>query len=694
MIDLGSIKEVDFPTKTELVGKAFENLSVFEKDLGDGQIYVTEPVTEQVDRTMAMFLFFRAYAVAGGDSLKVYEVRYLDPRTVPDSSLLHALFVANPAVTEARVRVFELFLIEYALERGQIEDLEDVLRWACSKGYSLPPKPQLQSVIEHSSYFTQRPGTCDLVFVISADQEQFIQDCRAEFGMSRDRCVERVKESICRVTGSERAAEGIPMQSLVEDYLCAVFSEIRLMANYFRHNNQMFHEGREKFEKFDYILKRALPGWGKKHFGEWKAGFLAGLRDEAHAGNPFIAAVFHNVLATYYLNRSTQASPYQIDKLRSRELHLDTNVLYAFLVKASSYNEIVSYIIGQLAQLGVMAKVYPFTIAEYEQSLESVERHYHDGKPSLHLLERNPWILQELRTNPGKYMDRMAVYRRLHSIAKDCPIDEDHFSGLDNRLQELGLQLETQFSTYHDDEVSELWVSFRNLVPSGSWDNARFWDFIYQDALRSEDLKRHDVHCLQNLIDKSAHETRDELGAKTLFLTLDSRRLLRLRKKYPFIVSPEQFLEFFLPYLFLADVPVREAQGFPNKLLAAGLGTIMVGRPPQVVEMLRAFLEDPSLLESPDRILSESGREIAIALNSERFREVAELYPDLPDSQKLDTARRIADILESDRRVHSGRFHKDRIDQSDRLSEKDREIEKLRRTVRYWRSQARKRSEE
>lgn len=691
IIDRGLIKEVETPGKHELVSRAFENISIFEKDLADSGIYVTRPVTEDLDRTMVKFALFRKYDLEG-EQLDVFVANYLDPRTIADSSLIHALFVANPQGREARDRVFELFLIEYALEKGRIIDFRDIASWCVSKGYSMPPRQHVGTIIRESSFFACQKENDVEIFHIPESQRALIERSKAEFDASRKCCISSVTGAIHSAVGSAKSTHGVEIGSLIENYLCAVFSEIRMMANYFRQNYAIFQESREKFAKFDYILKRALPNIGTQPFEEWTVGFLAGLREEARKNNPFIAAIFHNVLATYYLNRSTQVSAYQVSKLRTREIFVDTNVFYALNVSASSYHDIVSYMAEKLNEIGLSLKVFPFTLEEYEQSLESVERDCPGGEPSLRLIERNPWLLQEFNSNRAKYLGRISVCRMRHSVAGDVPIVEENYSELDDRLKRVGVQLERTFTTYSKEQVQELWTQFRNLMPSNYWGLSKYWDFIYKDALRPEDLKSHDVHCIQNLIEKTSNQSADELGLQTLFLTLDTRRLLRLRKIYQFILTPEQFLEFFLPYLFLADVPLTEAESFPNKLLAAGLSTLLVNRPPEAVDMLQHFLGDPSLLESQSEIISEQGRKMAAALNSDRLKEVVKLSEKLPEAERQKVAQEIARILEEERKADREAYysHMNANDWKQRLAQKEQEIEKLKRTAKYWRSQARR----
>jgi len=693
IIDRGQTMDLEVPGKTETVGKPLENISIFEKDLGDGHIYVTHPITEDVDRTMVNFTFFRRYTLVDHEELRVYMVNYLDPRTIPDTSLLHALFVANPKATEARDRVIELFLIEYALEKGEVSSLEDVLKWGTSKGYPMPYRQYIEKVISGSSIFVGKQKEDNIVYSLQESQRKFIEDLRTEFWASRDSCVKTVTQSIQEATRSEKSTQGIDITSLIEEYLSVVFSEIRLMANYFRHNYQIFSERQEKFVKFDYVLKRAVPSLGPTQLEEWKRGFFYGLMQEAQKNNLFIAAVFHNVLATYYLNRSTQISPYQMSKLKTREIYLDTNVLYAFMVPASSPNELVRYAITKLVEIGVTPKIFPFTLNEYEQSLENVERHCSKGTPSFQLQNQNPWLLQEYNLNPQKYQGSMAICRILHSISKKMPITEQNYEELDRLLRRYGLRLETKFSTYSDEQIEELWIALRNLMPSDAWDMAKYWDFIYRDALTPDSIKSHDVHCIHNLVEKTNAQLEDEIGIQTFFLTLDRKKLLRLRKQYSFILSPEQFLEFFLPYLFLADVPLVEPESFPNKLIAAGLSSMLVKRPPQAVGMLRCFLEDPSLIDSQSGLLSETRKELATALSSERFRNIVELSQELPNEKKAEVAEQINEILEEQRTADRKKYYESQSQQliQEILAIKDRKIEKLQNTIGYWRTLARKR---
>jgi hypothetical protein len=180
-----------------------------------------------------------------------------------------------------------------------------------------------------------------------------------------------------------------------------------------------------------------------------------------------------------------------------------------------------------------------------------------------------------------------------------------------------------------------------------------------------------------------------------MFLTLDSK-LLRLRRRYPFILSAEQFLEFMLPYLFISDIPIKEPERFPNQLLSAQLGTLLVRKPPELAEEVGAFLSDPSLLSLDRERLRLKGSTIGYALSSDRFKAIVESAQGLSNSEKTIVATETARLLEEMARGERDSYFKSRnleaeLEQlKDEVKNKDQKIDKLQRTLTYWRQQRRR----
>jgi hypothetical protein len=684
-LDYGSLDRIVVPGKDELTGKPFENISVFEKGLNPGHIYLTRDVIDAADKTMAKFVFQTQSSPRPGDTLRIFRVDFLDPRTVRDSGLLHALFVAHPKATEARERLFELFAVERLLETHEA-DIPGLIRWGREKGYPVPDSATLTSVVSRSSLIQQTAGDPPR-FRIRDEARGQLDAARSAFTKSKAACINEVRDELASLVKINPTDEEVG--ALVEDYLCAIFSEIRMMANYFRSTGTLFSLGPDTFRRFDYVVRRHLHDHLRVDIEEARQSLVAAIKRCADARNEFIAAVFHNVLATYYLNRSTQASAYQEHKLRERRIFIDTNILYALKVAASNYHDLVVYFVERLAKLGVVLRMYPFSVEEYEHSLLRVEQGYRISGPADWIIRTNPWLYQEFKLNPGKYLDSISVCRQEHSVSSEPSIEPKSYDAVDRSLRPMGIELERTFATFTKEETETIWSDLRNAMTSSSWSLERYWDFIYHP--RPENVIRHDVMYVENVRRQAAGEGADEVGPRVILLTVDSK-LLRLRKRYDFILSPEQFLEFMLPYLFLADIPILEGERFPNQLLAAQLGTLLVNRPPELADIVAACLRNPSLLDRDVLEAFPQADRTARALNSDRLRRIIREGTGLSESDQAAVAKQTADLLRETERAQ-GQASEAKTEQQrlkEQLAAAEQRLEKLQRTVVYWREQARR----
>ena len=516
-----------------------------------------------------------------------------------------------------------------------------------------------------------------------------------------------MERSVKDATGTLSSTKGIDIAAILDEYLSAVFLEVRMMANYFRRGYAIFETTSESFASFDYIIRRRLPDGADDLIEPWRRGFILGLKKACAKSNLYIASVFHNVLATYYLNRSSSASSYQLKRLQDRVVYIDTNVLYALRVEASNYHELVETLLKNLSSLGVSIRVFPFTIEEYEASLLHVEQAFDGDKPRPEVIRWNPWLFQEFMLRPGRYMNKIGVCRQVHRIKKDntgC-LPED-YDAVDRELQQYSLVLERDFVILSDEEINELWSQYSHKMPSNSWSLDEYWEFLYKASAVPLSKRRHDVHCLVNVGNKARNRAPDELGPQTLFLTLDRNRLLRLRKILRYIGGAEQLFEFFLPYFFLKDIPVSEAETFPNELLAAHLGALLVKRPPKIAEVAEAYVRDSGVFggEKPGIRVSEI-EAVATAMNDSRFSSIANAVRTLPIEQRDLACARFGETLEEIKREEIRSFYERASDElelkqlrsqlsdaADRIMAHDAQTAKLRRTVSYWKGQARTKS--
>jgi hypothetical protein len=268
-------------------------------------------------------------------------------------------------------------------------------------------------------------------------------------------------------------------------------------------------------------------------------------------------------------------------------------------------------------------------------------------------------------------------------------------------LDSIGLFLEGTYKSHTEEEVKELWIDLRNAMPSSKWDLEKYWNFIYRQSSKSDEVIRHDVLCIENVKEKSRKYPADELGPRVLFLTIDSK-LLMLRKRYKYVISVEQFLEYMLPYLFLSDVPIQDAERFPNRLLSAQLGSLLVRRPPEMTELVESFLTRPEFAGATHEHRSREAAETAAALSSDRFEGILKLGPTLDPIDREEAARQISAALQEieqdkkeisyENRQLAPELEKTRsaLEKQERaVRDLEAKVEKLQKTLKYWKGQAR-----
>ncbi len=690
MIDRGEIQAVETPGGKDFVGTPFENIAVGEKKLQGGRIYLTQDVISHCDKTMTRFVHYATIATLT-EKVPVYYAEFLDPRTTNESALLHALFISHPKSQDARDRVLELFILEYLLEKTVLTDFTDFNKWARHKSYSPLPHAKLKELCDQSSYIDNTAPTDTISYSLSDTGLAALKQSQDEFQKAREECIQLVLSSIVNRCGTPRAIEGHDIAQVIEDYLCAIFSEIRMMANYFRETSEVFDADSNLLERFDYVLKRHFVFSDHPYFSEWKHALLKGLQLASRADNRYVAAIFHNVLATYYLNRSPKSSAYQVDKLKQRILYIDTNVLYASRVAASSYHEVVRYFIDRLAQLELVINVFPFTIEEYEASLALVAHEVKKNEVSTFLLRWNPWLYQEYMRNRNLYLGEIEVCRQLHSVAKGYAITPDAYDSIDTELHGDGARLDREYRRLSEEERNNVWSGMRQYMTSSRWSLDEYYDFVH-GSTKSLPRIAHDADCIQNLAEKFSGAGRDELGPRLMFITLD-RQLARCRKGFEFIFSSEQFIEFMMPYLFLSDIPISNAEKFPNQLLSAQLGTLLIARQVEATDLVGGFLSDPQAAEQyASGKFGAKACEIATALSSSKLNEIVNQTRELGESQRREIAKQIGERfkeMEMQQKTSYFENHAARVrDFTEILNEKDKQIDKLRNTVRYFRQQS------
>ena len=123
---------------------------------------------------------------------------------------------------------------------------------------------------------------------------------------------------------------------------------------------------------------------------------------------------------------------------------------------------------------------------------------------------------------------------------------------------------------------------------------------------------------------------------------MDSK-LIKCRKAYPFVITTEQFLEFILPYLFLADIPSEDPNRFPNQILSAQIGVNTSYWIPTTGDVIAICFKHPEFLEN-ENWWGPGVCAIAKTLNKERFKKIIEETGRLAEA---DRDKVVSHIIES-----------------------------------------------
>jgi len=227
LIHRGDIDITDVPGGKEVVGKAFEDISILEKKVGDGKIFVSEDVRKKSDLTITKFVDYGHISTSAGRKIKVYFLAFDDPRTFQDDSLAHMLFIAHVESVETRSNIFRFFIIEYIIEYGKLSDLGEFLEWCKSKGYPAIPYEAIQMALQDKEFFYEESIENNIFYKLKAETVSEIKKAQENFNSAVKTAVETIEKEISDKLKDEKAIETFNIKKIMDEYLCGIFSEIR-----------------------------------------------------------------------------------------------------------------------------------------------------------------------------------------------------------------------------------------------------------------------------------------------------------------------------------------------------------------------------------------------------------------------------------------------------------------------------------
>lgn len=548
-------------THGEYTGDPFVDISKAEKIAGPGDILADSDTFGRSDRTTFQFIDPRDVEIDSHRVRRFARLNYDDPRTADDSALVHAVFVAEPSAPEARSRAYEVLAIELLLSRVErTASFDEFASYLTAKGCPSPDEASMRTIL----------GEADFIAFDNADQlrlrpsaDERLSTFRKAFDDSKRHAVDAIAEAVADGTGMHPAAvkDRVRIDVLVEKYVQAVFMEVRIMANYYRSAEQFF-EILQSDPEYDYIIGRHVAPLDLDSAALLllKRRFLIALRTLARARNNYIAAVFHNVLLLYYLNANTRYVQRQLTRVRSKTYYLDTNALYALLVPASAYHSFLNFAVERIRKLGAPVRVLEQSVEEYNESLYSALKRFTAAhSTTVENPQDRPWILDEFRTDPGRYGNRFEVCVRTYTVPPNTLRGgRTERPQLHEALSDSGLELaeHTPFAT--KEELGSLYDDVYRV----KWKPESDLEALERKAV-------HDANCIARL----SCDGESPYDTDVVFITTDRRlaRLRRQRSSCSFVAIIEEFQEFITPFLLAADSVAGDSLTVPNLLLAAAV---------------------------------------------------------------------------------------------------------------------------
>lgn len=572
VIDFSGVDQIEVNGRIDATSQAFEDISQIEKDFGAGEIAVTEILKNRVDPTLVQFGGRHEHWITEKRPITTYLARYDDPRLLQDSSLVQALFVSSHSAEQARFRAIEATVIEAVVSNdGREVSFDDLRTWFENHNLPTVSTNTLREIADRAVLLkVNNRGR----FYLDKSAKNKVQTVREQFNQDRKLTVDKVSSSIADSLKIESADldRKIAIVDLIEEYLCAVFLELRMMANFFKSTQTLF-ERLSAGTEYDYILRRRTRdfiGDSNELFLKFKTAFLKALQIVTNPTNRYIAAIFHNVLMLYYLNHNPNYIAGQIEKLRKKRYHWDTNVLYAYKCRSSQFHTIAEHTLKKLRQLGANVTVYKRSVKEYQDSLRTTfNRSKKNNGAELALSDRRPWIWEEYNINPSSYAGNFEYCVAVHQIPKgETSPPDDWYDAAKQELGKEGIEIVEMKSWKDYLELGEL---YEDVHKSKRRYNSEYeyWEGIV-DVKAYEDQVLHDANCLIELSCKGS----SPFETDNVFVTCDFK-LANIRKKrrgeFPFLVTITEFYEFMMPYLLVADAVGNAPVELPNSLLAGAI---------------------------------------------------------------------------------------------------------------------------
>lgn len=679
IIDYSDVQVFNGTPHIELLSEGFENISIIEKSASRGDIYITENVLTSLDSGIVNTKELPPVTIENARRINLYKIEYDDPRLIEENYLVQTIFFADTKSDSIRDKVIGSRIIEIISAQENKNISKEILISELKNKKINLTEEHLERIISNNTVLSFDESNVFIEEEKVVDLERLKNDFKAE----KENALNFIATNLSLAFGGftpEEFRQLVDFEGLLQEYLFAVFGDIKNVVSYYNCDKQMdFYDRFLNPNYFDSILKekvKDINNFGEENRLLFKKEFLRALGLLTKQQSKYISYIFHNVLINYYLNRNERYLTNQLKRLKEKTFYLDTNTFYSYKVSASQYHQKAQYIFDKLKSLSCNLRMFNITVREFNDALNRSKTIYKNDPSSATRGKTIPWIIYEFMHNSGSYGNN------IDACINSYLIDSTNH-GLFTKKENIRVEkLETELA---QNDLNELCYQITTLKRNK----------IDQSTFNEKML--HDANCLHYL-------KCEEKGflAQKLFITCDFS-LARIRKISDYgnsIITINELYDFLLPYLLISEDNFSNPDRLPNMLLETAID-LELGDSIDLEQIVGEFIKN-----KPDNIRYKT---LNNAMMTSKFEQIEKMNriikeSDLPEDEctikieenlnELETTYINAvkeDTIECLKNSKYEEMSKKLIETEKTVLEKDAEIAELTATVEKYKSKEKRR---
>jgi hypothetical protein len=587
-IDTGEIFQ-DQIDSSKYTGTPFINISRFEKHIKNPDIVFTKMTYNLFEKSAFSFIE-HDYIInkKTNDKIYLYKLIYDNPRTFKESALFDATFLMSEEAEKAREKCITFLIYQSIHENTNNKcNLDQIQKYISKYLMSDIPKAYLLELINNNDNIIKK----DKCFELNEYILNKMDSAKKEYLDSKFSMVDYVHKSI---TNEGFDLENVKIDKLLDDLLCSIFGDFKLMANYTQMSFIHIDIKPKEMHRHERIFKKYFPLIFEKDEVEYeliKNQIIQCLKNIPKNCEFYIASVFHNILGSFYLNKKEDFFVEQQKRLKNITIYLDTNILLSYFFENANAHEKIRYVIEQCRKREIKLRVFYRTCQEYDNHLKFVHDLYHKMKErtsgytyASYLLSTKSYpIYREYIQNSAKYQHSFKVCTQAHAISSNIfssSTEINDFSFLES--EKIYVDKNKLLNKKNDDyaQKRQKWhdtlMSFKRQSTSTI---DEMWEEIErQSSINYNAIILHDVECLLD-IEKINNNSSDQI----YFLTLD-KKLIRAHKEVMnsdniTVVDVDQMFSFLIPFFLNEEKSGHDIIDSATSMLKTQLGVFFTAFP-------------------------------------------------------------------------------------------------------------------